>query len=266
MNKFTVQEGDRPDAPFAVFIMGPTATGKTDLAIACAEELSMDIVSVDSAMVYKGMDIGSAKPDAATLSKAPHRLIDLQDPSEPYSAGQFCEDALSEMEAITKQGKVPLLAGGTMLYFNALQKGMADLPDADPIVRQKLEEQAACIGWKMMHQRLAEIDPESAKRLHPNDPQRIQRALEVFEISGKTLTEHWQDQKQQSFPYRVIKIALMPPDRVELRKRIEQRFDAMLVEGFVDEVRHLYENGMLSSEISSMKSVGIPTDLGVSGW
>jgi tRNA dimethylallyltransferase len=256
MSDFIVQEGDRPDAPFAVFIMGPTATGKTDLAIACAEELSMDIVSVDSAMVYKSMDIGSAKPDVATLTRAPHRLIDLQDPSEPYSAGQFCEDALSEMDAITAEGKVPLLVGGTMLYFNTLQKGLADLPDADPVIRMKLEEEADRLGWPAMHKRLAEIDPESANRLHPNDPQRIQRALEVYEIAGKTLTEFWQEQKHRPLPYRVIKIALMPPDRVELRKRIEQRFDAMLVAGLIDEVRHLYEKGTLSPDISSMKSVG----------
>ena len=256
MSDFIVQQSDKPDAPFAVFIMGPTATGKTDLAIACAEELSMDIISVDSAMVYRGMDIGSAKPDVATLARAPHRLIDMHDPSEPYSAGQFCEDALSEMAAITAEGKIPLLVGGTMLYFNTLQKGMADMPDADSAIRLKLEEEAGRIGWQAMHKRLAEIDPESAKRLHPNDPQRIQRALEVYEISGKTLTQFWQEQSSRSLPYRIIKIALMPPDRVELRKKIKQRFDAMLVAGLVEEVRHLYEKGTLSPDISSMKSVG----------
>ena len=256
MNDFIVQQADKPDAPFAVFIMGPTATGKTDLAIACAEELPMDIISVDSAMVYRGMDIGSAKPDAETLVRSPHRLINISDPSEPYSAGQFCEDALSEMECITAQARVPLLAGGTMLYFNTLQKGMANMPDADPVIRRKLEDEAKQIGWQAMHQRLAEIDPESAERLHPNDPQRIQRALEVYEISGKTLTEFWQEQNQVVLPYRVIKIALMPPDRVELRQRIEQRFDMMLEQGLVDEVRQLHASGVLSPDMSSMKSVG----------
>ena len=256
MSDFIVQQAENPDAPFAVFIMGPTATGKTDLAIACAEALPMSIISVDSAMVYKGMDIGSAKPDVVTLNRAPHRLIDIQDPAEAYSAGQFCEDALSEMEAISIGGKVPLLVGGTMLYFNALQKGMADMPDADPEIRLKLEEEAGRVGWQEMHQRLAEIDPESARRLHPNDPQRIQRALEVYEISGKTLTEFWLEQKNRSLPYRLIKIALMPPDRTELRKRIEQRFDAMLVAGLVEEVRQLYERSSLSPDMSSMKSVG----------
>jgi tRNA dimethylallyltransferase len=256
MSEFIVQEGDRPDAPFAVCIMGPTATGKTDLAIACAEELPMDIISVDSALVYRDMDIGSAKPDIATLNLAPHRLINIVDPSEAYSAGRFREDALAEMGEITAAGKIPLLVGGTMLYFNALQKGMADLPEANPEIRQKLDEEVSRVGWEGMHKRLSEVDPESAKRLHPNDPQRIKRALEVYDITGKTLTEIWAEQSTQSLPYRLIKIALMPPDRVELRKRIEQRFDAMLVEGVIDEVRSLYNRGDLHPEMPSMRAVG----------
>lgn len=256
MSNFIVQQGDRPDAPFAVCIMGPTATGKTDLAIAIAEEFPMDIISVDSALVYKGMDIGTAKPDAATLAMAPHKLIDILDPSEAYSAGRFREESLAEMEAITAAGNVPLLVGGTMLYFNALQKGIADLPEADPEIRKKLDEEVERVGWPGMHQRLAEVDPESAKRLHPNDPQRIKRALEVFESTGKTLTEIWAEQSQQRLPYRLIKIALMPPDRVELRKKIAQRFDAMLVEGVVEEVRRLYQRGDLNPELPSMRAVG----------
>ncbi|MFC1589289.1 tRNA (adenosine(37)-N6)-dimethylallyltransferase MiaA [Pseudomonadota bacterium] len=256
MEELIVQAGDRDDAPFAVFIMGPTAAGKTDLAIACTEQLGMDIISVDSAMVYKDMDIGSAKPDAATLLRAPHKLVDILDPAEAYSAGKFCEDALAEMASSTAAGSVPCLAGGTMLYFNTLQKGMADLPDSDPEVRQRLHEESEAKGMQAMHDRLAEVDPESAKRLHPNDPQRILRALEVFEISGKSLTAHWAEQKKQVLPYRAIKIALMPPDRVELRKRIEQRFDAMLVEGLIDEVRALYERSDLSLDAPSMRAVG----------
>ena len=253
---YIVQPSNTPDAPLAVFIMGPTATGKTDLAIACAEELPMDIISVDSAMVYRGMDIGSAKPDAVTLARAPHRLIDILDPSEAYSAGRFREDALSEMAQISASGRIPVLAGGTMLYFNTLQKGMADLPAADPDIRQRLEQEAARIGWQGMHQRLADIDPEAARRLHPNDPQRIQRALEVYEISGKTLSQCWAEQAQKPFPYRVIKIALMPPDRTALRQRIAQRFDAMLVEGLIEEVRHLYDKGQLNLDMPSMRAVG----------
>ncbi|MCW8922087.1 MAG: tRNA (adenosine(37)-N6)-dimethylallyltransferase MiaA [Gammaproteobacteria bacterium] len=256
MEQLIIQPGDRDDAPFALFIMGPTAAGKTDLAIACSEELGMDIISVDSAMVYRDMDIGSAKPDLATLARAPHKLVDILDPGEAYSAGRFCEDALAEMASSTAAGNVPCLAGGTMLYFNTLQKGMANLPDSDPEVRQRLHDEAEEKSMQAMHDRLAEVDPESAGRLHPNDPQRILRALEVFEISGKSLTEHWAEQEKHVLPYRAIKIALMPPDRIELRKRIEQRFDAMLVEGLIDEVRALYERGDLSLDTPSMRAVG----------
>ena len=256
MEKLIVQPGDRDDAPYALFIMGPTATGKTDLAIACAEEFDMDIISVDSALVYRDMDIGSAKPDAATLLQAPHKLVDIIDPAESYSAGQFREDALREMEASTAAGKIPCLAGGTMLYFNTLQKGIANLPETDMVIRQQLLDEAEKNGIKSMHARLAQVDPESAQRLHPNDPQRVLRALEVFEISGKTLTAHWAEQSKHVMPYRTIKIALVPPDRVELRKRIEQRFDAMLVGGLVDEVKALYQRNDLSLDMSSMRAVG----------
>ena len=256
MNNFIVQQGDRPDAPYAICIMGPTATGKTDLAIACAEALGMELISVDSALVYREMDIGTAKPDVATLIRAPHRLINILDPSETYSAGRFRDDALAEMRAITAAGNIPLLVGGTMLYFNALQKGIANLPVADAEVRQKLDEEIRRVGWEGLHKRLAEVDPESAKRLHPNDPQRIKRALEVYDITGKTLTEIWAKQQPRALPYRLIKIALVPPDRVELRKKIAQRFDAMLVEGFVEEVRRLSLRGDLHPEMPSMRAVG----------
>ncbi len=256
MNKFIVQAGDREDAPFALFIMGPTATGKTDLAIACAEQFDMDIISVDSALVYRDMNIGSAKPDAATLLRAPHKLVDIIDPAESYSAGRFREDALVEMARSTAAGKIPCLAGGTMLYFNTLQKGIANLPDSNPEIRQRLLDESQQNGIESMHARLAEVDPESAQRLHPNDPQRVLRALEVFEISGKTLTAHWAEQSKHVLPYRVIKIALVPPDRIELRKRIEQRFDAMLVGGLIDEVKALYQRNDLSLDMSSMRAVG----------
>lgn len=251
-----IQSGTSPDDPLAVFIMGPTATGKTDLAIALAEELPMDIISVDSAMVYRGMDIGSAKPDAQTLVRAPHRLIDICDPAEAYSAGRFRDDALVEMQQITSGGRFPLLVGGTMLYFRALQQGIADLPDADPEIRRQLDQQASDMGWKAMHQRLQKIDPESALRIHPNDPQRIQRALEVYEISGKTMTEFWREQGADALAYRRVKIALMPPDRIELRSMITRRFDTMLDAGLVEEVEALYRRNDLSAELPAIRAVG----------
>lgn len=251
-----IQPGASPDDPLAVFIMGPTATGKTDLAIALAEELPMDIISVDSAMVYRGLDIGSAKPDAKTLAASPHRLIDICDPAEVYSAGRFRDDAVSEMDRITSAGRIPLLVGGTMLYFKALQQGIAELPGADADVRQQLDDEARNNGRDAMHQRLAKIDPESAKRIHPNDPQRIQRALEVYEITGKSLTEFWREQARDSLPYRRLKIALMPADRVDLRKVIEQRFGAMLDAGLVEEVEKLYQRDDLTAELPAIRAVG----------
>ena len=175
--------------PLAILLMGPTASGKTDLAVELVARLPCDIVSVDSAMVYRGMDIGTAKPDSATLARAPHRLIDCCDPSEAYSAARFREDALGEMEAIAAAGRIPLLVGGTMLYFRALQVGLSPLPSADPETRRRIEEQAAAEGWAAMHRRLAQVDPQAAAQIHPNDPQRIGRALEVFELTGRPLTE-----------------------------------------------------------------------------
>ena len=239
MNDLIIQSGVKPDSPSAIFIMGPTATGKTDFAMACVNDFNTEIISVDSAMVYREMDIGSAKPNAEELEKAPHLLINNCDPLEAYSAGAFCEDALSAMSTMVAKNTVPLLVGGTMLYFNALQKGLAELPQANQMVRDKLDEEVNRIGWQGMHNRLAEIDPVSAKRIHPNDPQRIHRALEVFEITGKTLTQSWLEQKHECLPYRVVKIALMPPDRIELRQTITLRFDQMLANGFIEEVEKL---------------------------
>jgi tRNA dimethylallyltransferase len=253
---FIIQQGTSPHDPFAVFIMGPTATGKTELAMTLADELPMGIISVDSAMVYRGLDIGSAKPDAQTLAESPHRLIDICDPAESYSAGRFRDDALAEMAQITAAGRIPLLAGGTMLYFRALQEGIAELPSADRDIRQKLHEEARSRGWDYMHQRLAKIDPVSAQRIHPNDPQRIQRALEVYEISGKTLTDFWRGQGSQRLAYRRVKIALMPPDRAELRKAIAQRFDAMIDQGLIEEVKKLCQRGDLHPELPAIRAVG----------
>ena len=236
--------------------MGPTATGKTDLAIALAEELPMDIISVDSAMVYRGMDIGSAKPDTNTLARAPHRLIDICDPADAYSAGRFRNDAMAEMGQISVAGRVPLLVGGTMLYYRALQQGIADLPVADEAVRQELEHEARRKGWEYMHRRLRKIDPEAAERIHPNDPQRIQRALEVYQVTGKTLTAFWREHGGDELQYRRAKIALMPRDRGNLRKIIEQRFDAMLAAGLVEEVEQLYRRGDLNTETPAIRAVG----------
>ncbi|MGB5601708.1 MAG: tRNA (adenosine(37)-N6)-dimethylallyltransferase MiaA [Gammaproteobacteria bacterium] len=251
-----IQHGTSPEDPLAVFIMGPTATGKTDLAIALADALPLDIISVDSAMVYRGMDIGSAKPDQQTLERAPHRLIDICDPAEAYSAGRFRHDAMNEMSDISSAGRIPLLVGGTMLYFRTLQQGIADLPDADPAIRQRLEHQASIKGWQYMHNRLQRIDPDAGRRIHPNDPQRIQRALEVYEITGRTLTEFWREHRDGQLRYRSVKLALMPPDRIDLRSIIERRFDTMLASGLVEEVEQLYQRDDLNLEIPAIRAVG----------
>lgn len=239
-----------------VFLMGPTASGKTDLAMKLYDSLPCEIVSVDSAMIYKGMDIGTAKPDAETLQRYPHRLIDICDPTESYSAAEFRRDALAEIKEIRDAGKIPILTGGTMLYFHALRNGLAQLPEADPVVRQRLLDEAEQIGWPHMHARLAEVDPESAERLNPNDSQRLQRALEVYEISGRTMTELWAEQEKQKPDFPIISMAVMPDDRAELHQRIEKRFDIMLEQGFIDEVRQLWERGDLNLQMPSVRCVG----------
>ena len=243
--------------PLIVCLMGPTASGKTELAVALVKQFPMDIISVDSALVYKGMDIGSAKPEAEILAEAPHRLIDFMDPAKSYSAAQFREDALQEIEDITSRGRIPLLVGGTMLYFRALLEGLSVLPSADQDVRARLDEAAAKIGWQGMHARLAGVDPDAAKRIHPNDPQRIQRALEVYEISGISMTQWQQQAKQQAaLPYRVIKLALIPSDRQSLHEIIARRFQRMLDNGFIEEVQKLYDRGDLDLNKPSMRAVG----------
>lgn len=242
--------------PQAIFLMGPTASGKTALAIELVENYNCEIISVDSALVYKGMDIGTAKPDAELQARAPHRLIDLIDPAEAYSAAMFREDALREMADITAKGKVPLLVGGTMMYFKFLRDGAAQLPNANEDVRQRLLAEGEEFGWPHMHAKLAKIDPVSAERLKPMDSQRIQRALEVFEISGKTLTQFWDEQNEQPLPYDVISFAVMPKERKTLHKRIAQRYDIMMKQGFVEEVKTLFTRDDLHEELPSIRCVG----------
>lgn len=239
-----------------VLLMGPTASGKTDLAVALTERLPLDIVSVDSAMVFRDMDIGTAKPDAEVLARAPHRLIDILDPAESYSAARFRADALREIRASHARGRIPLLVGGTMLYFRALQQGLAELPSADPATRARIEAQAAAEGWEAMHARLAAVDPPSAARIHPNDPQRLQRALEVYELTGVPLSEFLARGSGEAFPYHAVEMVVMPAEREVLRERIAVRFKTMLKMGFIEEVERLYRRGDLSPEMPSIRCVG----------
>ncbi|WP_084255648.1 tRNA (adenosine(37)-N6)-dimethylallyltransferase MiaA [Pasteurella testudinis] len=235
--------------------MGPTASGKTDLAIQLCQQLPFDVISVDSALIYKGMDIGTAKPDATELALAPHRLIDIKDPAESYSAADFRHDALREMQDITQQGKIPLLVGGTMLYYRALLEGLSPLPSADEKVRSEIEAVAAEKGWHYLHQQLQHIDPIAAARIHHNDPQRINRALEVYYISGKSMTELTATQGEK-LPYQILQFAIAPQDRAVLHQRIEQRFHNMIEAGFEEEVRRLYQRSDLHLDLPSIRCVG----------
>ena len=241
--------------PPAIFLMGPTAAGKTALAVSLFERFPLEIVSVDSALVYRGMDIGTAKPDAATLARAPHHLLDIRDPAEAYSAAAFCADARRLMADIAARGRVPLLVGGTMLYFRALLQGLDDLPRADPALRQQLEAAAAARGWPELHAELAKVDPLTAARLAPNDSQRIGRALEVFRLSGAPMSALL-DKPRTALPYRVLQLALIPSDRGVLHQRIAARFDAMLAEGLLDEVDTLRRSYALNADLPSMRAVG----------
>jgi tRNA dimethylallyltransferase len=242
--------------PPAIFLLGPTASGKTDIAIRLVEDLPCEIISVDSAMVYRGMDIGTAKPDAEILQNAPHRLIDICDPAEAYSAAQFAEDALREMNDICASGKIPLLVGGTFLYFRALAEGLSPLPAADCVTRSKLDAEAKAVGWAEMHRRLAAVDPETASRIHPNDPQRIQRALEVYELSGEPMSSILHRDNPGELPYNVSKLILAPGDRAELHDRIAIRFNQMLESGLVEEVDRLYQRVDLHKDLPSVRAVG----------
>jgi tRNA dimethylallyltransferase len=241
--------------PPAIFILGPTAAGKTELAIALRDHLPVELISVDSAMVYRGMDIGTAKPSREELARAPHRLIDICDPAQAYSAADFRRDALREMAQVSAAGRIPLLVGGTMLYFRALQYGLSDLPQADPGVRARLAAELERDGLARLHARLARVDPEAARRIHPNDPQRILRALEVWEASGRTLSE-LQAIAGEAMPYRALKLVRAPDDRRQLHQRIDRRFVQMLEQGLVEEVERLVARGDLSPDMPSMRAVG----------
>lgn len=241
--------------PLAIFLMGPTASGKTDLAIQLRQQLPVEVISVDSALIYRGMDIGTAKPSKAELALAPHRLIDICDPAESYSAANFRTDALREMQEISAQGKIPLLVGGTMLYYKALLEGLSPLPSADEKVRSEIEAKAALIGWGGLHQELSKIDPISAQRINPNDSQRINRALEVFYLTGKTLTE-LTAQKGEALPYDIMQFAIAPEQREVLHLRIEQRFHKMIELGFQQEVEKLYRRPDLNENLPSIRCVG----------
>jgi len=250
----TQLQQNRP-LPKAIFLMGPTASGKTDLAIELTKHLPCEIISVDSALIYKGMDIGSAKPTAAEIAEAPHRLINIIDPADSYSAADFRADAIKHMQEITDMGKIPLLVGGTMLYFKVLLEGISPVPTSVPLIRQAIEEEAKLRGWESLHHELSLFDPEAAARLHVNDAQRVCRAIEVYRITGKSLTELTQ-QKGEPLPYDVVQFALAPTEKAILDERIERRFQLMLDAGFETEVRALYARDDLNLDLPSMRCVG----------
>ena len=249
-----------PSLPPAIFLMGPTAAGKTDLAVALAQRLPCELVSVDSALIYRGMDIGTAKPDAQLLAEFPHHLVDIRDPLESYSAAEFCADALQAMAQISAAGRIPLLVGGTMLYFKALLEGLAEMPAADAVLRAELEAWAAAEGYAALHEELRRVDPQSAQRIHPNDPQRLVRALEVYRLSGLTMSEHRLRQQargsQGLLPYTVAQLAIDPAQRQILHERIALRFELMLEQGLISEVEALRARGDLHLGLPSMRAVG----------
>lgn len=242
--------------PEVVFIMGPTASGKTDLAMQLYDNQPCELISVDSALVYRGLDIGSAKPTPEELAKYPHHLIDICEPDEPYSASQFRDDALNLIESARAAGRLPVLVGGTMLYYKTLMQGIADLPSADEAIRRDIVTEADVIGWPGLHAELAEFDPDSAARIKPRDSQRIQRAIEVYRLTGKTLTQFHAEQSEDKLPYEVLSVAISPIDRAILRDRIRQRFMAMIEAGVIQEVEHLLNVKGYDPELPAMRSVG----------
>jgi tRNA dimethylallyltransferase len=246
----------QPHHPPAIILMGPTASGKTALSAKLAQSLACEIISVDSAQIYKEMNIGTAKPDAEFLKHTPHHLIDIIEPHESYSAAKFRDDALTHMREITERDKIPLLVGGTMMYFKSLIEGLNDLPEADPMARMLIDTLAEERGWPGVHEKLKEVDPETAARLDPNDSQRIQRAMEIYYLTGKPMAEWLKKPKYVYFPYTPIRISLTPSDRGVLHERIATRFDDMLKAGLVDEVARLREEYVLESSMPSMRCVG----------
>jgi len=239
-----------------ICLMGPTASGKTDIAVRLAERFPLDVISVDSALVYRGMDIGTAKPDPRVLQRVPHRLIDIREPEESYSAGEFVRDATTAIEQIQRAGRLPLLVGGTMMYFRALTQGIAELPEADDAIRATLDAEAARSGWPTLHAQLAEVDPVAASRINRNDSQRIQRALEVYRTSGRSLSEWQSAEPVTGKHYRFLKIALIAESRKALHARIERRLKSMFASGFVEEVRTLRARPGLTSRDPAMRAVG----------
>jgi tRNA dimethylallyltransferase len=246
----------RDQRPLAIALMGPTASGKTALAIDWAERLGSEIVSVDSALVYRGLDIGAAKPDAATRHRIPHHLIDIRDPHEVYSAAEFARDALAAMNQLSARGMVPVLAGGTGLYFRALLDGLSRMPEADPETRAQIQLEAAERGWPALHEDLSRIDPAAAARIHVNDPQRVTRALEVYRLSGIPISDWQQSATRRPFPFRLLKLILAPADRAVLHERIALRFEAMLDAGFLEEVRRLRSDSRLHPDLPAIRAVG----------
>jgi len=242
--------------PPAIMLMGPTASGKTALSLFLADQLPLEIISVDSALVYQGMDIGTSKPDQQTLQQYPHHLINISSPADAYSVAQFRQDALQAMADITQRGKIPLLVGGTMLYFRGLIQGLSELPSADANVRKALDDFVSVKGLKALHERLQDVDPEAAQKIHPNDPQRVQRALEVYEISGKPISQWWKEQQANKLPYLDVKLCVSTAERSLLHQRIETRFEQMLGAGLIEEVETLRARGDLDLNKPSMRAVG----------
>lgn len=238
-----------------ICLLGPTAAGKTALAIDCVQRLPLEIISVDSALIYREMNIGTAKPNADELAAAPHHLLDIRDPSETYSAADFCNDANTLIRDIIARGKIPFLVGGTMMYFKALQQGLSPLPSADATLREDIETRAQQQGWSALHAELKKIDPDAASRINANDPQRITRALEVYYRSGKTLTAWWQEHQSHT-EFDFLTLGLMPSERAWLHQRIALRFQQMLAEHFIDEVKALHRRGDLTLDLPAMRTVG----------
>jgi tRNA dimethylallyltransferase len=242
--------------PPALALMGPTASGKTAFALELAGRLPADLISVDSALVFRGMDIGTAKPDAATLARFPHALVDIRDPHESYSAAEFARDARAAIDAAVARGRIPLLVGGTGLYFHALLHGLSPMPETDPALRAAVAAEAAERGWEALHAELAQVDPEAAARIHSTDPQRIGRAIEVYRASGRPLSDWQRARVPQRLPVRVLRLVLAPTERAVLHERIARRFDQMLAEGFLDEVQRLRQDKRLHRDLPAIRAVG----------